>query len=66
MGCAITELRGDWARVEANMEGWVPQNPACKTKLPQSPEQRRQTMLSDMARMVGVPYLWVWVHRQRH
>ena len=58
-GVEVEETRGEWARVIANKNGWMPW---CHLRaiadLPKSAEERRQTLLEDYARLIGVPYLW--------
>ncbi len=55
----VEEVRGEWARGVANKTGWVPLNfLRAIHALPDSLEERRNTLLKDSARMTGVPYLW--------
>lgn len=56
---SVEEKRKDWAYVRANREGWVPSSSLrAMTELPESIEAKRELMIRDAMRMVGVPYLW--------
>jgi cell wall-associated NlpC family hydrolase len=60
-GTALTvlETRGEWARVAANLTGWLPiSSLRALANLPVSEAERRETMVRDAKRMMGVPYLW--------
>ncbi len=58
-GVGVEEIRGGWAKVAANQAGWMPLNFLCAMDaLPDSLEEKRETLLKDAARMTGVPYLW--------
>jgi gamma-D-glutamyl-L-lysine dipeptidyl-peptidase len=58
-GVSVGEKRGDWAYVKANREGWVPSSSLrALAEIPKSIEEKRQTMVSDAMRMIGIPYLW--------
>jgi hypothetical protein len=58
-GIALEETRGEWGKVSANKTGWMPLALLRATdELPKSMEERRQTLIEDSARMIGVPYLW--------
>jgi hypothetical protein len=59
MGVAVEEVRGEWAKIIANKTGWIPASVLRKlSALPDSIEDKRQTLLEDSARMIGVPYVW--------
>ena len=59
MGVCVEDVRGDWARVSANKEGWMPSSLLRGlSNLPQSLEEKRKTLIQDSKRMIGVPYLW--------
>jgi hypothetical protein len=56
---AVEETHGGWARVTANETGWMPLSfLRALSDLPNSPADRRRTLMEDSARMIGVPYLW--------
>jgi gamma-D-glutamyl-L-lysine dipeptidyl-peptidase len=55
----VADIQGEWAKVIANRTGWMP----CSllrpvSKLPKSIAEKRNTLIEDAARMIGVPYLW--------
>ncbi|MBI3161080.1 MAG: C40 family peptidase [Chloroflexi bacterium] len=58
-GVTVKETRGKWSHVTAHRSGWVP-NDALRAvnDLPRSTEARRNTLVEDSERMIGVPYLW--------
>lgn len=58
-GVQVDEIRGDWANVRANKTGWIPLHHLRATaEFPKSSEERRNILLEDYARLIGVPYLW--------
>ena len=55
----VEEKRGDWSLVHANKTGWIPSSSLrALTDIPESIEAKRQTMVADAKRMIGIPYLW--------
>lgn len=58
-GVCVEETQGEWASVAANKTGWMPISFLRPTRaLPASLEEKREALLQDSARMMGVPYLW--------
>lgn len=58
-GVSMEEKRGDWAYVKANQEGWVPSSSLrVLAEIPESIDAKRELMIQDSLRMIGVPYLW--------
>ncbi|HLO32403.1 MAG TPA: NlpC/P60 family protein [Anaerolineales bacterium] len=58
-GVSVEEIRGEWAKVAANKTGWMPASfLRSLQELPKSLEEKRKTLLTDAARMIGIPYLW--------
>ena len=58
-GVCVEDVRGNWARVSANKEGWMPVSLLRGlSNLPQSLEEKRKALIQDSKRMIGVPYLW--------
>jgi gamma-D-glutamyl-L-lysine dipeptidyl-peptidase len=58
-GVSVGERRGDWALVNANQAGWVPSSSLrALGGIPESIEAKRELMVPDALRMIGVPYLW--------
>lgn len=58
-GVGVAEMRGDWALVKANREGWVPASSLrALADIPKETEEKRKLMIVDSKRMIGVPYLW--------
>lgn len=56
---AVEEKQGEWARVTANKNGWIPSSLLRAVgELPKSIEEKRQLLVGDSARMIGVPYVW--------
>ena len=56
---SVEEKRGDWSLVHANKTGWIPSSSLrALTDIPESIESKRQTMVADAKRMIGIPYLW--------
>ena len=58
-GITLEETRGEWAKVAANKTGWMPA-PLLRpvSDIPGSVAEKRQIIMKDSARMIGVPYLW--------
>jgi cell wall-associated NlpC family hydrolase len=58
-GAGLMEKRGDWSLVSANKTGWIPSvSLRAIADIPQSVEAKRQALIGDAMRMIGVPYLW--------
>ncbi len=60
-GSAVTVVgaQGDWVEVIANRRGWMPvKRLRALDALPQTAAEKRQTMVKDGLRLIGVPYLW--------
>jgi hypothetical protein len=60
-GTSVRVLRQEngWARVDANINGWLPLTALRDfEEIPQSAQQKRSQMMLDAARLTGVPYLW--------
>jgi hypothetical protein len=56
---SVKEIQGAWARVSANRTGWMPLTFLRDIRaLPGSLESKRKALVTDSARMMGVPYLW--------
>jgi gamma-D-glutamyl-L-lysine dipeptidyl-peptidase len=56
---SVEEKRGDWAFVRANREGWIPSSRLrALGDIPERMEAKRELMIKDAMRMIGVPYLW--------
>lgn len=55
----VEDISGEWAKVTANKTGWMPlRDLRALSELPQSAQERRNTLLEDYTRLIGVPYLW--------
>jgi cell wall-associated NlpC family hydrolase len=55
------QVQGDWVWVElaGGWSGWLPVGEIRSLeRLPQTAEERRETLVADAYRLVGVPYLW--------
>jgi cell wall-associated NlpC family hydrolase len=54
-----TDWRNGWVNVQANKLGWL-QSVYLRavSKLPESLEGKRQAIVQDLHRMIGIPYLW--------
>jgi cell wall-associated NlpC family hydrolase len=58
-GVTVEEVRGEWAKINANKMGWIPLSLLrAVSDVPQSIEEKRKTLIEDSARMTGVPYVW--------
>jgi cell wall-associated NlpC family hydrolase len=58
-GVGVVEKRGDWSLVRANREGWIPSSSLRVLRdIPEEIEEKRELMVTDAMRMIGVPYLW--------
>lgn len=56
---SVEEKRGDWSKVMANTDGWVPSSSLrALAEIPESIDEKRAMMVSDAMRMIGIPYLW--------
>lgn len=55
----VEATKDGWAQVAANLTGWVPlADLRALDALPKTAEARRQQIVIDAQRMIGVPYLW--------
>lgn len=55
----VENIQGEWAKIIANRTGWIPSSllrPV--SELPKSMAEKRNTLIEDAARMIGVPYVW--------
>lgn len=58
-GVSVEERRGNWSMVKANREGWIPSSGLrALADIPKGIEEKRELMVADAMRMIGVPYLW--------
>ena len=58
-GIRVEERLDGWSRISANGAGWIPSSALRGlTELPETLEDKRQTLIQDAKRMIGVPYLW--------
>jgi cell wall-associated NlpC family hydrolase len=58
-GVVVEEIRGEWAKAAANKTGWIPASLLRPVSdIPGSVDEKRQTLMKDSTRMIGVPYLW--------
>jgi cell wall-associated NlpC family hydrolase len=58
-GVRREQVQGEWAQVTANKTGWIPASYLrAVDSLPQTIQEKRQTLLEDSQRMTGIPYLW--------
>lgn len=58
-GVTVKDTRGKWSHIVANQSGWIPSSALrAIDDMPRSLEARRNTIVEDSHRMVGVPYLW--------
>ena len=58
-GVCVEETNGEWAKVVANKTGWMPLTLLrAISDIPKSVDEKRNTILEDSRRMIGVPYLW--------
>jgi len=58
-GIQVEEIRGEWAKIVANRTGWMPLSFLREMNaFPTALEAKRNALVSDSARMIGVPYLW--------
>jgi gamma-D-glutamyl-L-lysine dipeptidyl-peptidase len=58
-GVEVEDIQGEWAKVIANRTGWIPSallRPV--SELPKSIAEKRNTLIEDTTRMIGVPYVW--------
>jgi gamma-D-glutamyl-L-lysine dipeptidyl-peptidase len=55
----VEATKNGWAQVAANVTGWMPlADLRALDALPQTDEARRQQIVIDAQRLIGVPYLW--------
>jgi gamma-D-glutamyl-L-lysine dipeptidyl-peptidase len=55
----MDSIQGAWAQVSAHLTGWLPlADLRALEAFPQTTEDKRQQMMIDAQRMLGVPYLW--------
>lgn len=58
-GVTAQEIIGEWTNITANKTGWIPSSALRAIKdIPQTIEARREILIQDSMRMIGVPYLW--------
>src|SRR5215216_3141906 len=58
-GVVLEGTREDWSRISANRTGWLPlRYLRAVDDFPRTLENRRETIVEDSKRMIGVPYLW--------
>lgn len=58
-GVIVKETQGEWSFISANKTGWIRSaHVRAVTDLPKTIEEKRQTLIEDAQRMIGVPYLW--------
>lgn len=58
-GVVLEETQGDWSCVSANRSGWLPTSSLrALNALPDSLEKKREAIVTDSQRMIGIPYLW--------
>ncbi|MCC7119814.1 MAG: C40 family peptidase [Anaerolineales bacterium] len=58
-GVRAEKVQGEWSFVSANRAGWIPTAALRAIKnIPQPVKEKRALLLTDAARMIGVPYLW--------
>jgi gamma-D-glutamyl-L-lysine dipeptidyl-peptidase len=58
-GVHLLRTNGAWAEIQAHQRGWVPfTDLRAICDLPKTEVVRRYTLVEDVARMTGVPYLW--------
>jgi gamma-D-glutamyl-L-lysine dipeptidyl-peptidase len=55
----VDEKLDGWSRISANKTGWIPSaSLRALAELPKTIEEKRETLVEDSLRMIGVPYLW--------
>jgi len=58
-GVVLEGTREDWSRISANRTGWLPlRYLRAVDDFPKTLQNRRETIVEDSKRMIGVPYLW--------
>jgi gamma-D-glutamyl-L-lysine dipeptidyl-peptidase len=58
-GVEVEDIQGEWTKVIANRTGWIPSSLLRPVgELPKSITEKRNTLIEDAARMIGVPYVW--------
>jgi cell wall-associated NlpC family hydrolase len=58
-GVTVAETSGKWAKVIANKTGWIPSAfLRAINAFPKSVGKKREALLADTVRLIGVPYLW--------
>ncbi len=58
-GVRVLETQGEWARVAASQTGWVKLTDLrALAAMPHTAAEKRQQMIADVKRLVGIPYLW--------
>ena len=56
---ALEDENGEWAKVTAHKTGWMPfAFLRAINELPKSTEEKRETLIEDSTRMIGIPYVW--------
>ncbi|HEU4345693.1 MAG TPA: C40 family peptidase, partial [Candidatus Binatia bacterium] len=58
-GLVVEEMRNSWSCVTANRSGWMlSHHLRALDDLPKSLEGKRQAIVEDSQRLIGIPYLW--------
>jgi cell wall-associated NlpC family hydrolase len=58
-GVVLQESRDGWSRVAANSSGWLPSSSLrAIADIPNNVEEKRELIMKDAVRMIGIPYLW--------
>ena len=58
-GVIVQETLDGWSRVSASKTGWMPSaHLRALAELPKTIEEKRDKLIEDSMRMIGVPYLW--------
>jgi cell wall-associated NlpC family hydrolase len=58
-GVVVEETRDGWFCVLANRSGWLPSSSLrAVTEIPDTIQNKRESMIEDSQRMIGIPYLW--------
>jgi gamma-D-glutamyl-L-lysine dipeptidyl-peptidase len=55
----LLETKGDWAKLQASYTGWVQKSELRPLDFaPKTAAERREVLVADAQRLLGVPYLW--------
>lgn len=55
----LEESRDEWSCITANRSGWIPSKYLRPlAELPKTVDKKRESLIKDAKRMIGVPYLW--------